>query len=111
MSIVSDLESVLSGYCKSTGIRYESGCGWLEVLQPLVTLKVSGGQLYQCFRAVLKDYIPRDVNNPDGLPFHIFRLLLLYHDPQLCSLLDSQRIKPYLYCAGWVSLLKDEFAK
>jgi hypothetical protein len=101
VSITSDLESVLTGYCKSTGIHYEVGCGWLEVLQPLVTLKVSAGQLYQCFRAVMRDYVPRDVNNPDGLPFHIFRLLLLYHDPQLCSLLDSKRITPFLYCSSW----------
>ncbi len=107
MSIVSDLESVLTGYCKSTGIPYETGCGWLEVLQPLVTLKVSAGQLYQCFRSILKDYVPRDVNNPEGLPFHIFRLLLLYHDPQLCSLLDSKRITPYLYCSSWVSLSRN----
>lgn len=34
---------------------------------------------------------------------HLFRLLLLYHEPELCSFLDSHKIAPNLYTQNWVS--------
>ena len=40
----------------------------------------------------------------DGKPFHLFRQLLQYHDPQLCSFLDSRKIPPDLYAQRWVCL-------
>jgi hypothetical protein len=33
---------------------------------------------------------------------NLFRLLLLYHDPKLCSFLDSHKIAPDLYIYNWV---------
>ena len=38
-----------------------------------------------------------------GRPFHLFRLLLLYHDPELCSFLDTKRLAPEAYLQPWVS--------
>ena len=40
----------------------------------------------------------------NGKPFHLFRLLLLYHDPELCSFLDTKRITPDAYALNWVSV-------
>ena len=40
---------------------------------------------------------------PNGLPFHLFRLLLLYHDPELCSFLDTKKLLPDEYLLPWVS--------
>lgn len=39
-----------------------------------------------------------------GKPFHLFRLLLQYHDPELSSFLDTKRILPDIYCHSWVRL-------
>jgi len=38
----------------------------------------------------------------NGKPFHLFRLLLLYHDPELCGFLDTKRVSPDLYAYNWV---------
>lgn len=40
----------------------------------------------------------------DGKPFHLFRLLLQYHDPELCSFLESKKLWPDMYCQRWVSI-------
>ncbi len=40
----------------------------------------------------------------NGKPFHLFRLLLQYHDPELCSFLDTRKITPELYSHGWVNI-------
>ena len=38
----------------------------------------------------------------DGRPFHLFRLLLLYHDPELCSYMDTKKLPPDTYLQPWV---------
>ena len=38
----------------------------------------------------------------DGKPFHLFRLLLQYHDPELCSFLDSKKMTADSYTQKWV---------
>ena len=38
----------------------------------------------------------------DGKPFYLFRLLLLYHDPELCSFLDTKKLSPDKYLQPWV---------
>ncbi len=38
------------------------------------------------------------------MPYHLFRLLLLYHDPELCSFLDTRKITPDMYAHVWVSV-------
>ena len=38
----------------------------------------------------------------DGRPFHLFRLLVLYHDPELCSFLDTKKLAPEVYLQQWV---------
>jgi len=42
----------------------------------------------------------------DGMPYHLFRLLLLYHDPELCSFFDTRKITSDLYAHIWVRLIK-----
>jgi hypothetical protein len=81
---------------------YEKDNGWLEILHPLLTLKLKRNELYNLFSAILNRYIPRDcVRN--GSPYHLFRLLLLYHDPELCAFLDTKKITPDSYAHLWVS--------
>lgn len=41
----------------------------------------------------------------NGKPFHLFRLLLQYHDPELSSFLDTKRVTPDTYALSWVRQL------
>lgn len=100
LSVVCDLESVLTRFCKTTGLHYEAGNGWMEILEPLVALHLAREELYFCFHALITTYVPRQCVK-DGAPFHLLRLLLLYHDPELCSFLDTMKITPDLYALPW----------
>ncbi|XP_050035102.2 TBC1 domain family member 23 [Dermacentor andersoni] len=100
VSVLCDLESVLTRFCKTTGLHYESSNGWMEVLEPLIALHLSKEELYICFHALITTYVPRHCVK-DGAPFHLLRLLLLYHDPELCSFLDTMKITPDCYALPW----------
>ncbi|KAL3885206.1 hypothetical protein ACJMK2_025294 [Sinanodonta woodiana] len=100
ISVVGDLESLITFYCKSRNEKYISGNGWLEILQPLLSIKVGRSEIYNMFYTIQNKFIPRDFDK-SGKPFHLFRLLLLYHDPELCSFLDTKRITPDLYASSW----------
>lgn len=100
VSIVSDLESIVTFFSKSRSEKYSSENGWLEVIQPLLALKLTRAQIYNCFYSIVNKFIPRDCVK-GGKPFHLFRLLLQYHDPELSSFLDTKRILPDLYCHSW----------
>ena len=49
-------------------------------------------------------YIPRECASLGAGP-HLLRLLLLYHDPELCSFLDSKKVSPDLYAGQWFKTL------
>lgn len=59
VSILSDLESLVTHYCKTHHINYETNNGWLHILIPLVSLKLPKNELYSYFNAVLDSYIPQ----------------------------------------------------
>ncbi|XP_015601168.1 TBC1 domain family member 23 [Cephus cinctus] len=100
VSVVSDLESILTFYCKSRGKHYERGNGWLELLGPLIALKLPRAATYNLFEAIRDVYIPRGTTHSS-----VLRLLLLYHEPELCSFLDTKRVSPDQYAKGWVNTL------
>lgn len=104
LSVVSDLESILTFYCKSRNLNYERSNGWIELLLPLLTLKVPRSTTYNLFEAIRDTYVPQSCHG-EGNAFHILRLLLLYHDPELCSFLDTKRITPEKYCLTWFQSL------
>lgn len=104
LSVISDIESIITFYCKSKCINYSANNGWIEILLPLLSLKLPRSDTYNLFEKVLKLYIPQGcVKN--GVPFHILRLILQYHDPELCSFLDTKRITPEQYCMSWLRSL------
>ncbi|XP_064651134.1 TBC1 domain family member 23-like [Lineus longissimus] len=100
LAVVCDLESILTFYCKSRSVEYVHDNGWLEILQPMLALKLSRPELYSIFYALVTKYVSKECCK-NGKPFHLFRLLLLYHDPELCSFLDSKRITPDFYALPW----------
>ncbi|XP_062545963.1 TBC1 domain family member 23 [Armigeres subalbatus] len=102
--VVADLESILTFYCKNRSLVYESNNGWIELLLPLLSLKLLRSDTYNLFESLRDTYIPKGcVKN--GNVFHIFRLLLQYHDPELCSILDTKRITPDAYAMCWFQTL------
>lgn len=104
LSVISDIESIITFYCKSKSIIYSANNGWIEILLPLLSLKLPRSDTYNLFEKILKLYIPKGcVKN--GVPFHILRLILQYHDPELCSFLDTKRITPEQYCMSWLRSL------
>lgn len=104
VAVVADLESILTFYCKNRKLVYESNNGWIELLLPLLSLKLLRSETYNLFEAIRDTYIPKGcVKN--GNVFHIFRLLLQYHDPELCSILDTKRVTPDNYAMGWFNTL------
>lgn len=104
LALVSDLETIITFYTKSRNLSYSSEYDWLGVIQPLLALKLSRAEIYNCFYAIVNKYIPRECFK-NGKPFHLFRLLLQYHDPELSSFLDTKRISPDAYALPWLRSL------
>uniref|UniRef100_A0A0K8TQN7 TBC1 domain family member 23 n=1 Tax=Tabanus bromius TaxID=304241 RepID=A0A0K8TQN7_TABBR len=104
VSVVSDLESILTFYCKNRNLQYEPQNGWIELLLPLLSLKLKRSDTYNLFESIRDTYIPKGCV-PKGNVFHVFRLLILYHDPELCSMLDTKKISPDLYSMQWFQSL------
>ncbi|XP_063959551.1 TBC1 domain family member 23-like isoform X1 [Lytechinus pictus] len=100
LSLVSDLESVLTFYCKSKNLKYEVGNGWLDILGPLVALHMDKALLYNCFYAIMTKYVPRETNELSRT-YHLFRLLVMYHEPELCNFLETKKIFPDSYTKCW----------
>uniref|UniRef100_A0A673TKH6 TBC1 domain family member 23 n=1 Tax=Suricata suricatta TaxID=37032 RepID=A0A673TKH6_SURSU len=99
-----DIESVITFYCKSRSIKYSTSLSWIHLLKPLVHLQLPRSDLYNCFYAIMNKYIPRDCSLK-GRPFHLFRLLIQYHEPELCSFLDTKKITPDSYALNWLGSL------
>lgn len=100
IQIVSQLESIITFYCISNDESYEKDNGWIEILQPIMSMKLSKNENYNFFSSILNRYIPKDcVQN--GSPYHLFRLLMLYHDPEICAILDTKKVSPDSYAHLW----------
>ncbi|XP_051930648.1 TBC1 domain family member 23 isoform X1 [Hippocampus zosterae] len=102
--MVSDVEAVVTFYCKSRNISFTSDLSWLHLLKPLLGLRLTRSDLYNCFYAIMNKHIPRECV-PKGRPFHLYRLLLQYHEPELCSFLDTKKITPDSYAINWMGSL------
>lgn len=104
ISVVCDLESILTFYCKNRNFKYETNNGWIELLLPLLSLKLMRSDTYNLFESIRDSYIPKGLFRK-GNVFHVFRLLMFYHDPELCSMLDTKRITPEIYALSWFQTL------
>eukprot|EP00795_Rhopilema_esculentum_P016774 gene16774-8235_t len=102
--VARDMEGLITFYCKSRNEKYRTTSGLIELLSPFITLKLPLSDVYNCFYAMHSKYIPRECYR-DGKPFSLFRQILQYHDPLLCSFLDSRKIPPDLYGQKWLRSL------
>ncbi|XP_077440883.1 TBC1 domain family member 23 isoform X2 [Vanacampus margaritifer] len=103
-AVASDVEAVVTFYCKSRNISFTPDLSWPHLLKPLLGLRLARGDLYNCFYAIMNKHIPRECV-PNGRPFHLYRLLLQYHEPELCSFLDTKKITPDSYAINWMGSL------
>lgn len=60
--VVSDVESVITFYCKSRNISFTPELSWPHLLKPLLGLGLPRSDLYNCFYAFMNKYIPRFAN-------------------------------------------------
>ena len=99
--------AVLTYYCKCRAVKYHTSNGWVDILRPLLELRFNCGELYNCFYAMQSRFIPRKDLSPQVsfAPYHLLRLLLLYHDPELCNFLDTCKITTESFTKNWFSTL------
>lgn len=57
--MVSDVESVITFYCKSRNITFSPELSWPHLLKPLLGLQLPRSDLYNCFYAIMNKYVPR----------------------------------------------------
>lgn len=99
LSLAGDMESMITTLSKSLSVAYTSDNGWIEVMETLMSLKMTKEETYACMEVIVKKFIPRSTSNDQA--FHLLRLLILYHDPELCSFLDSKKVHPEQYTGSW----------
>ncbi|XP_050538055.1 TBC1 domain family member 23 isoform X4 [Daktulosphaira vitifoliae] len=101
LSLLSDTEVILITTCKIQNLDiYDSSNRWPSLLRPIISLKLPRIDVYSMFRAIGREYIAKHKDC-----YHLLRILLLYHDPELCNLLDSLKLGPELYSEIWVQTL------
>ena len=109
LSIRSDLESILTNFSRLYNSPYDSKNGWIELLEALIHLNVKNDVLFKLFESIQLRYIVKFYNlAPESQygtqylqPFHLLRLLLLYHDPELCNLMDTLKVTPDDFASQW----------
>lgn len=104
VSIVCDVESIFTHYCKTRHLKYDTSQLWGDIVLPLLAAKMPRDHIYVCFEEILEKYIPRE-SGLGGSVYHLLRLILLYHDPELSTFLDSRKITPDLYATSWMRSL------
>ncbi|CEG40007.1 tbc1 domain family member related [Plasmopara halstedii] len=109
---------LLTYYCKCRNIRYKQGMN--EVLAPFLLLTerkdgfneetpLAEGVVFQCFYALIDRFLPHMFIDKEfqslQCSLQLFRLLMLYHDPELCHYLDQHDMTPELYVTPWFMTL------
>ncbi|KAF1783464.1 Immunoglobulin-like fold [Phytophthora cactorum] len=96
-------------------------CKWMnEVLAPFLLLTeqrdgaqertpLAEGVVFQCFYALIDRFLPHVFVDKEfrslQCSFQLYRLLMLYHDPELCHYLDQHDMTPELYVTPWFMTL------
>eukprot|EP00039_Didymoeca_costata_P022030 m.3507 g.3507 ORF g.3507 m.3507 type:complete len:854 (-) comp2781_c0_seq2:96-2657(-) len=95
-----DMERILSHYIRSRGLEYDSKSGWAELLAPFMAIPMTTGESYNCFYVFMAKYAIQDISG-SSVAFEVLRLLLLYHDAELCAVLDTLRVTPKDFTQTW----------
>jgi hypothetical protein len=105
------LEILLTLYCKTENITYKQGMN--EIFAPFFLLSRQGVPLhvcYTCFQKFVGNFIPtlfvddvihRQTFTPLAGLFHITRLILQYHMPEIDACFKAHEITPDVYMTSW----------
>ncbi|GMF22435.1 unnamed protein product [Phytophthora lilii] len=73
------------------------------------SLPLAEGVVFQCFYALIDKFLPHVFVDKEfrslQCSFQLYRLLMLYHDPELCHYLDQHDMTPELYVTPWFMTL------
>ncbi|KAK2710204.1 TBC1 domain family member 23-like [Artemia franciscana] len=100
LPLIYKFELLLTNICKSNKCIYDPKKKWHSVLETLMGIDASNAEIVETFSCIYDLYLPKHL---DGLKAcnNFFRLLLLYHDPELCSVFDNNKIDIGQFCADW----------
>ncbi|CAH8602672.1 unnamed protein product [Dicrocoelium dendriticum] len=100
--LTSELESCLTNFARVHSLPYKHEEGWVSIIHVLYSVlkPVDRYDLYGCFVAVCRRFIPIQTQVSSHLS-GAFRLMLQYHEPKLCSLMDSLKLDPDVYATIW----------
>lgn len=99
-----DMELLLTRYCKAHTVSYKQGMNY--ILAPFFLIDLDNrDDMFHCYEAFIGSFLSNTFTDDDfgGLQclFALFRLLLLYHDPELSNYLDQYDMGPELYASSW----------
>jgi hypothetical protein len=96
------MEMILTAYCQNHHLSYKQGMNY--VLAPFFLIQLDIDTIYRCYESFLTRYMASTFADDEfgalQCCFRLFRLLLLYHDPELCSFLDQ-----YVKLSNLVSII------
>lgn len=72
VSIVCDVESIFTHYCKTRHLKYDTTQLWGDIVLPLLAAKMPRDHIYVCFEEILEKYIPRYVEVCIGRLIYLF---------------------------------------
>lgn len=109
------MEKLLTFYCKRKSLSYKQGLNF--VLAPFMKIqkmndtegsgekKLGDGHMFELFYAFVERLMPNMFTDNEfrslQYSLKVFRLLLMYHDPQLGAILDQNDVIPELYATPW----------
>ena len=104
LQLQAEAESILTVFFKNSGVAFnKSDC---SLMKPIINLSLTRNEKFSIFQTVLERFIPKNLK--DSAVYDLARLLLLYHDPQLCNHLDSLKIGFQHFSLSWFSSLMAE---
>lgn len=120
--VIRAIEKVLTFYTKNSNTTYKQGYNellgpwlWMALAQEDSTHSVSNYDTffldnpltmsYHALSLFVKNFMPTLFLEEDFIClqscFCLMRLLLKYHDPEICQVLSSAGVTPELYATGW----------
>lgn len=104
LQLQAEAESILTVFYKNSGVAFNESVS--SLMKPIIDLNLTRSEKFSIFQTVLERFIPKNLK--DSAVFDLARLLLLYHDPQLCNHLDSLKIGFQHFSLSWFSSLMAE---
>ena len=99
LQLQADAESILTVYLKANGRKFSENLS--NMLKPILELKgMTRNEKFCVFQTIIEKFRPKQ-EEKTSVVYDLARLLLLYHDPQLCNHLDSVKISFQDFAESW----------